>query len=266
MSDRLLYVEAVSKLWEQNFWTRDRTWLMENIIRCVSISFTADVGNKFDVVHVMSWCTIRNKLCWSTHRLCFPANPADLPACATTDPLSLQLTASISHWTLFKRTSEKKQKTCVSPLAPQIHKVIKVPGGWYACRIMERQKEGKTLSVIFSPISFFSLVRKLNLEVEWDIIQTSLHRGEKHDSTKSRCLNYIRQHLTSSLPATPILTSQLHHVSRGGKGPLLLFTPRLWVKQHLTADPSAKCEPRWFWNKSCRLCLQKKGEADGLWN
>lgn len=170
------------------------------------------------------------------------------------------------HTELFSKELQKKNKTCVSPPAPQIHKVIKVPGGWYACRIMERQKEGKTLSVIFSPVSFFSLVRKLNLEVEWDIIQTSLHRGEKHDSTQSRCLNYIRQHLTSSLPATPILTSQLHHVSRGGKGPLLLFTPRLWVKQHLTADPSAKCEPRWFWNKSCRLCLQKKGEADGLWN
>lgn len=157
MSDRLLYVEAVSKLWEQNFWTRDRTWLMENIIRCVSISFTADVGNIFDVVHVMSWCTIRNKLCWSTHSLCFPANPADLPACATTDPLSLQLTASISHWTLFKRTSEKKQKTCVSPPAPQIHKVIKVPGGWYACRNHGETERGKDIVCnFFSCILFFS--------------------------------------------------------------------------------------------------------------
>lgn len=194
---------------------------------------------------------------WAHSRLCFPANPADLPAGATTDPLSLQLTDSISHWTLSKEPQKKKAQHVSLPPAPQLHKVIKD----CACRMIRMSHDGETdrgkdMFVIFLLNPFFlSIVRKLNLEAEWDIIQTSLHRGKKHDSTQSRCLHYIREHITSSLPAPPILTSQPHHVRQGGNGPLLLFRPRLWVRQHLTADPSAKCEPRRFWNKSCRLCL-----------
>lgn len=234
-------------------------WLT-NIIRGVSISCAADVGNMFDIVNVASWRMIGNKLpqtCLSTQPSLFPCQPRR-PACLRNNRSSFTTTHRLDiTLNSFKRTSEKKAQHVSLPPAPQLHKVIKD----CACRMIRMSHDGETdrgkdMFVIFLLNPFFlSIVRKLNLEAEWDIIQTSLHRGKKHDSTQSRCLHYIREHITSSLPAPPILTSQPHHVRQGGNGPLLLFRPRLWVRQHLTADPSAKCEPRRFWNKSCRLCL-----------
>lgn len=97
---------------------------------------------------------------WAHSRLCFPANPADLPACATTDPLSLQLTDSISHWTLSKEPQKKKAQHVSLPPAPQLHKVIKD----CACRMIRMSHDGETdrgkdMFVIFllNPFFFYLL-------------------------------------------------------------------------------------------------------------
>lgn len=136
-------------------------WLT-NIIRGVSISCAADVGNMFDIVNVASWRMIGNKLpqtCLSTQPSLFPCQPRR-PACLRNNRSSFTTTHRLDiTLNSFKRTSEKKAQHVSLPPAPQLHKVIKD----CACRMIRMSHDGETdrgkdMFVIFLLNPFFFLL------------------------------------------------------------------------------------------------------------